>query len=55
LKQECRPLRSTLIEDKVAALNLKGEEKETKKLSSKLANEREREGCMTQSHQTMRK
>eukprot|EP00957_Ditylum_brightwellii_P017912 1349407-Ditylum_brightwellii.AAC.1 len=57
LKRECGPLRSTQLEDKVAALNLKGKEKEAKKLNSKLANtrKREREGCTTQSHQTTRK
>eukprot|EP00957_Ditylum_brightwellii_P087267 6642253-Ditylum_brightwellii.AAC.1 len=43
LKCKCGPLRSMLIEDKVAAMNLKGKEKEAKKLSSKLASKRERE------------
>eukprot|EP00957_Ditylum_brightwellii_P062096 4712701-Ditylum_brightwellii.AAC.1 len=43
LKKEYSPLRSALIEDKVKALNLEGEEKEAKKLSSILANEKERE------------
>eukprot|EP00957_Ditylum_brightwellii_P102700 7827089-Ditylum_brightwellii.AAC.1 len=43
LKKECSPLRSALIEDKVKALNLEGEEKEAKKMSSMLANAKERE------------
>eukprot|EP00957_Ditylum_brightwellii_P077232 5868966-Ditylum_brightwellii.AAC.1 len=43
LKRECGPLNSMLIEDNVAAMNLKGKEKEANKLKSKLANERERE------------
>eukprot|EP00957_Ditylum_brightwellii_P191256 14562732-Ditylum_brightwellii.AAC.4 len=43
LKEECGPLRSTLLEDKVKALNLQSKEKKEKNLSSKVATDKEKE------------
>eukprot|EP00957_Ditylum_brightwellii_P125837 9592737-Ditylum_brightwellii.AAC.1 len=43
LKKKCGPMRSTLFEERIKALNLEGEVEEAQKLHSMLANEKERE------------
>eukprot|EP00957_Ditylum_brightwellii_P154399 11749351-Ditylum_brightwellii.AAC.1 len=43
LKKKCGPMRSTLFEERIKALELEGEVEEAKKLHKMLANEKERE------------